>query len=75
MRKRVLEFIAEELAVADEQVTENADLIHDLGADSLDIMEMVIGLEEEFEIEIADGDVEKLRRVSDVADLVMRLKN
>jgi acyl carrier protein len=74
VEKRITELIADEFGVEESQVTPNADLMHDFAADSLDIMELVITLEEEFEIEVADEDVEKLKRVSDVIELVTKLK-
>ena len=63
---KVKEIIVEQLGVDPEKVKAEASFIDDLGADSLDIVELVMAMEEEFEIEIPDEDAEKLRTVSDV---------
>ena len=61
---RVKEIIVEQLGVNADQVTPEAKFIEDLGADSLDTVELVMALEEEFEIEIPDEDAEKITTVS-----------
>ena len=61
---RVRKVIVEQLDVAEEEVTPQASFVDDLGADSLDVVELVMGLEEEFEIEIPDEDAEKITTVS-----------
>ena len=63
---RVKEIIAEQLNVSDDQVTEAAKFVEDLGADSLDTVELIMALEEEFGTEIPEEDAEGLKRVSDV---------
>jgi acyl carrier protein len=67
---RVQEIISEQLGVAAEQVTPEASFIEDLGADSLDIVELVMALEEEYGMEISDEDAEKIRTVKDVVDYI-----
>jgi acyl carrier protein len=62
---RVKEIIAKELEVESKQLTAEAKFIEDLGADSLDIVELVMALEEEFGIDIPDEDAEKLKTVGD----------
>ena len=62
--------ILEQLGVADTAVTLEASFIDDLGADSLDIVELVMALEEEFDIEIPDADAEKVVTVGDVVDYI-----
>ncbi len=68
--ERVKGIIVEQLGVADTAVTMEASFIDDLGADSLDIVELVMALEEEFDIEIPDSDAEKVVTVGDVVDYI-----
>ena len=63
--ERVRAVIADELEVSEAEVTEDASFTEDLGADSLDLVELVMRLEEEFEVEIPDEDAEKIRTVRD----------
>lgn len=65
MEDRVKEIIAEQLGVDGDQVTYNASFTDDLGADSLDTVELVMALEEEFDLEIPDEDAEKIVTVGD----------
>ena len=65
---KVKETIVEQLGVAEDSITREASFIDDLGADSLDIVELVMALEEEFDIEIPDSDAEKVVTVGDVVD-------
>jgi len=66
--EKVKGIIVEQLGVAENSVTLEASFIDDLGADSLDIVELVMALEEEFNIEIPDADAEKVVTVGDVVD-------
>ena len=68
--ERVKAIIVEQLGVSDTAVTMEASFIDDLGADSLDIVELVMAIEEEFDIEIPDGDAEKVVTVGDVVDYI-----
>ena len=63
--KRVKEIIIEQLGVKPDEVTNEASFVDDLGADSLDTVELVMALEEEFDIEIPDEDAEKIVAVAD----------
>jgi len=63
--EKVKSIIAEQLGVKPEEVTSEASFIDDLGADSLDTVELVMALEEEFSIEIPDEDAEKMGKVSE----------
>jgi acyl carrier protein len=63
---RIKEIIVEQLGVDESQITPAASFIDDLGADSLDTVELVMAFEEEFDIEIPDEDAEKIRTVQDV---------
>ncbi len=67
---KVKEIIVEQLGVAENAVTEEASFIDDLGADSLDIVELIMALEEEFDMEIPDADAEKVVTVGDVVDYI-----
>ena len=66
----VKEIIVEQLGVAENNVTEEASFIDDLGADSLDIVELIMAIEEEFNMEIPDADAEKVVTVGDVVDYI-----
>lgn len=66
--ERIKEIIVEQLGVDATQITTDASFIDDLGADSLDTVELVMAFEEEFDIEIPDEDAEKIRTVRDVVD-------
>lgn len=64
--ERVKSIIVEQLGVSLEEVTPAASFIEDLGADSLDIVELIMALEEEYDMEIPDEDAEKIQTVDDV---------
>ena len=68
--EKVKEIIIEQLGVAEAAVTTEASFIDDLGADSLDIVELIMALEEEFDLEIPDADAEKVVSVGDVVDYI-----
>jgi acyl carrier protein len=72
---KVREKIAEQLGVAADEVKSESSFIEDLGADSLDIVELVMALEEEFNIEISDEDAEKIRTVKDVVGYIQAHKS
>ena len=67
---KVKEIIVDQLGVAETAVVPEASFIDDLGADSLDIVELIMALEEEFDIEIPDGDAEKVVTVNDVVEYI-----
>ncbi len=68
--EKVTSIIIEQLSVDKESVVPEANLLEDLGADSLDVVELVMALEEESGIEVPDDDVENIRTVKDVAEYV-----
>ncbi len=68
--ERVKQIIVEQLGVDEAEVTPNASFVDDLGADSLDTVELVMAFEEAFEIEIPDEDAEKIRTVKDAIDYI-----
>ena len=67
---KVKEIIVDQLGVEEDEVTPQAHFIEDLGADSLDIVELVMALEEEFGIEIPDEEAEKISTVGDAVDYI-----
>lgn len=70
--ERVKEIIIEQLGVEAGQVTESARFVDDLGADSLDTVELVMALEEEFKLEIPDEDAEKIVSVGDAVSYISK---
>ena len=68
--ERVKKIVVEQLGVQEEEVTNEASFVDDLGADSLDTVELVMALEEEFECEIPDEDAEKITTVQQAIDYV-----
>jgi len=67
---RVKKVVVNQLEVSEEEVTPTASFVDDLGADSLDVVELVMGLEEEFDIEIPDEDAEKIATVGDAVSYI-----
>jgi acyl carrier protein len=67
---KVKEIVVEQLGVDEEEVNEQASFVDDLGADSLDIVELVMALEEEFDLEIPDEDAEKIQTVGDAVNYI-----
>jgi len=74
VEQRVREIVAEQLERDVNEVTNAASLIDDLGADSLDVVELVMKMEEEFGIEIPDEEAEKIKTVNDVIQYIMAHK-
>jgi acyl carrier protein len=70
VEEKVKNIIVEQLGVDMESVTPEASFIDDLGADSLDIVELVMTMEEEFDLEIPDEDAEKIKTVNDVINYI-----
>mgnify|MGYP000291889479 FL=1 len=70
VEQKVREIICEQLGVSEGDVTPQASFIEDLGADSLDIVELVMALEEEYDMEISDEEAEKIRTVQDVVNYI-----
>ncbi|HEX2237822.1 MAG TPA: acyl carrier protein [Gammaproteobacteria bacterium] len=70
VEERVKKIVVEQLGVNEEDVTDNASFVDDLGADSLDTVELVMALEEEFECEIPDEEAEKITTVQQAIDYI-----
>ena len=70
VEEKVKEIIVDQLGVDENQVVTSAPFIEDLGADSLDTVELVMALEEEFDVEISDEDAEKISKVQDAIDYI-----
>lgn len=68
IKNRIVEIIANQLGIEEEDVTAEASVIDDLGADSLDVVELVMALEEEFDLEIPDEEAEKITNVQNIFD-------
>ena len=72
---KIKSIIVEQLGVDENEVTTDAHFIDDLGADSLDTVELVMALEEEFGIEISDEEAEKIQTVGDVVKYIEKVKS
>ncbi len=72
LETKIRSIMAERLGVEADEVTPDANILDDLGADSLDVVELVMSLEEEFNIEVPDEEVEEMRTVSDVERYVIK---
>ena len=70
MLDKIREIVVEQLGVEPEQVVPEANFVEDLGADSLDTVELIMAFEEEFDVEIPDTEAEKIKTVQDVIDYI-----
>ena len=70
MLDKIKSIVAEQLGVDEDQVTEDASFVDDLGVDSLDTVELIMAFEEEFDVEIPDEDAQKIKTVKDVIDYI-----
>lgn len=75
MFEKVKEIIVDQLGAKPEQIKMDSTIIDDLGADSLDVVELIMALEEAFEIEIPDEDAEKINSVGDIVNYIEAHKN
>jgi acyl carrier protein len=74
IEKRVMKVLTDSVGLSQADIKPNSDFVDDLGFDSLDVVETIMGLEEEFGIEIPDNDVEKFIKVKDVIDYITNRK-
>jgi len=72
IEKRIKEIIANQLGVDQEEVVPEASFVEDLGADSLDLVELIMAIEEEFGVEVPDEEAEKIRKVQDAIDYIQK---
>ena len=70
IEERVRKIVCEQLGVSDDEVNNDSSFVDDLGADSLDTVELVMALEEEFQLEIADEEAEKISTVQEAVDYI-----
>ncbi len=70
MFEKIKKIVAEQLGVEEDEITMESSFIDDLGADSLDIVELIMALEEEFDLEIPDSEAEKISVVGDVVEYI-----
>jgi acyl carrier protein len=74
IEQRMVDIIVEQLSVEKDKVVPNASFVDDLGADSLDLVELIMAMEEEFDVEIPDEEAEKINTVQNAIDYVNKLK-
>ena len=72
IEEKVQKIVAEKLSVEPEEVIPKASFVDDLGADSLDLVELIMAMEEEFDIEIPDEEAEKIQTVQDAIDYIKK---
>ena len=74
IEEKMADIIVEQLSVDKEKVVPGASFVDDLGADSLDLVELIMAMEEEFDVEIPDEDAEKIATVQDAIDYVNKIQ-
>lgn len=74
MEQEIINLIAEKLGKKKEQINLTSRLVEDLGADSLDVVELIMSFEDEFGVSLPDEDVAKLKTVGDIIDYIKKLK-
>lgn len=75
VKERVIDIVAEQLGVSKDQITPETSFVNDLGADSLDTVELVMELEEEFDINIPDDSAEKIQTVGQAIEYIEKLQS
>ncbi len=68
--EKIVKIISEQLGVDESSITKETSFVDDLGADSLDVVELIMAMEEEFDMEIADGEADGIKTVGDVLDYI-----
>lgn len=74
MEEKIVNLIADKLCKKKEQVTPNARLVEDLGADSLDVVELIMAFEDEFGVSLPDEDISSMKTVGDIVNYINKLK-
>ena len=74
MREKIKELIADQLCISPDDIADDADIVADLGADSLDVVEMLMTLEDEFGIKLKDDEVNKTRSVNAICEIISKIK-
>lgn len=74
MLKRLQKIIKKQLDVEVQKITLESSIVNDLGADSLDLIELIIAVEEEFDVQISDEEAEKIKTVKDIIDYLEKIK-
>ena len=74
MREKIKELIADQLCISPDDIADDADIVVDLGADSLDVVEMLMTLEDEFGIKLRDDQVNKIRSVNAICEIIEKNK-
>ena len=74
MREKIKELIADQLCISPDDIADDADIVVDLGADSLDVVEMLMTLEDEFGIKLKDDKVNKIRSVNAICEIIEKNK-
>jgi acyl carrier protein len=75
VESKMIDIIVEQLSVDKDKVVSGASFVDDLGADSLDLVELIMAMEEEFDVEIPDEEAEKITTVQDAIDFVKKLQS
>lgn len=73
--EKIREIISEQLGIDKEEITQETSIYDDLGADSLDLVELIMALEQEFDLEIDDDDVEKIKTIGDAVSYIKENAN
>ncbi len=74
IESKLVSIISTQLSINEDEIKPNLNFVDDLGADSLDLVEMIMEIEEEFKIEISDEDVEGMSKVKDLIDYISKVK-
>lgn len=74
MEEKIIELIADKLCKKKEQITLNSRLVEDLGADSLDVVELIMAFEDEFGVSLPDEDVANMKTISDIVEYIEKVK-